>query len=224
MTLQHPLGRPDQLVPFPEPEFVAGRPNIYGINYLAVNGWYIGKNQTGIAAYMGSPSDAALKAIADAHAAVHIRPEDIVRYKHILWSPPEATIADCRDQEWIWIARFRAYHDGPVFNVFPVEDRSNDFHWSYHDPLTHVDQAQHSRWPVVYLKFDTKPDANGNCSGGKNGCGRPWGNHASSLYWCKAVHHNGREEWLYEPGPFRTLPFRRYREHKLRMINRGETA
>jgi hypothetical protein len=107
------------LVPTPKPELIPGKPNIYGIYYPKVNGWYIGKNETGLGDYMGSPSHAALKAIHDAHTAVKVGPDGIMREKHILWSPPDATIADCRNQEWIWIDRFRREHDGPVFNLFP---------------------------------------------------------------------------------------------------------
>lgn len=150
------------LVPNPEPEFVPGRPNIYGIYHPNVNGRYVGKNETGVEDYMGSPDRAARKAIADAHQAVG---PQIVRCKHILWSPPEATFEGCRNQEWIWIARFRAVHDGPVFNMFPIQDWSDDFRWE-HDPVTHVDRATNSRWPVVYLKLQASCDANGNCSGG----------------------------------------------------------
>ena len=74
-----------------------------------MNGWYIGKNETGRADYMGSPAREALKAIDDAHEKATL---PVKREKHILWSPPDATVAQCRDQEWIWIARFRANHDG----------------------------------------------------------------------------------------------------------------
>ena len=151
----------------PKPEFVFGRPNIYGIYYPNVNGWYVGKNETGDFGYMGSPERAARKVIDDAHAQAGL---PILREKHILWSPPGATIAQCRDQEWIWIARFRAEHNGPVFNQFPIQDWSNHFDWA-HDPVTHVDRATNSRWPVVYLKLDSRPDAEGNCSGTKASCG-----------------------------------------------------
>lgn len=216
------------LVPSPEPRLVAGRPNIYGIYYPLVNGWYVGKNETGVATYMGSPSDAARKAIMDAHAANGVSERDIVSEKHILWSPPDATIADCRDQEWAWIARFRACHDGPVFNKFPIEDWSDHFEWK-HDKETHVDRATNSRWPVVYVKLQASCDANGNCSGGKNGrysreCGRDWGSQTRGLYWCKVIHPDGREDWLYEPGPHQTLPFTRFRQHKLKMISSADGA
>lgn len=211
------------LVPIPELEFVPGRPNVYGVHYPAVNGWYIGRNDAGVLDYMGSPDREARKRIADTHEAIGIRPEDLVREKHILWSPPDATIANCHDQEWIWIAKFRAHHGGPVFNVFPIEDWSNHFEW-VHDPVTHVDRATNSRWPVVYLKLQATRDANGNCSGGKENrygreCGQPWGIQSQELYWCKVVHPDGREQWLCEPGQSRTRPYTAFRDHKFAMIN-----
>lgn len=207
-----------QFVPGAEPGFVPGRPNIYVIYYPKVNGLYVGKSETGRANYMGSPSAAVLKAIRDAHSAIGIGPEDIVREKHIVWSPPDATIAACRDQEWIWIGKARLNHDGPVFNKFPIEDWMNHFDW-FHDPVTHVDRATSGRWPVIYLKLGESCDVNGNCSL----CGQPWGDEMSGMYWCKKVYvANGREELLYQ-GTCVTLPYKRFLEDKLRMIN-GEAA
>jgi hypothetical protein len=208
-------------VPTPEPEFVQGRPNVYAIYHRSVNGWYVGKNETGDYEYMGSPDREARKAIVDAHAEVGL---PILREKHILWSPPGATIAQCRDQEWLWIARFRAEHAGPVFNVFPIQDWSNHFHW-YHDPVTHVDRATNSRWPVVYLKLQASCDADGNCSGGnyERICGRPWGQQTRGLYWCKVVYPESREEWLHGPAAGGN-PYDAFREHKFRMLNGGEVA
>jgi hypothetical protein len=207
-----------QLVPEPEPAFIAGRPNIYGIHYPRVNGWYLGKNETGVADYMGSPSPAALKAIRDAHA---VAGEPQQAQKHILWSPPEATRDECRNQEWIWIARYRAEHSGPVFNQFPTEDWTDHFRWE-HDPVTHVDRATNSRWPVVYLKLQARCDANGNCSGGEYAtrCGRSWGQQARDLLWCKVIYLDGREEWLLEPTA-RGNPYDAFRAHKFAMVNGG---
>ena len=209
-----------QLVPDPEPAFIDGRPNIYGIFYPQVNGWYIGKNETGVAGYLGSPSAATVKAIRDAHAAVGAA-ED--REKHVLWSPADATRESCRDQEWVWIARFRAQHDGPVFNQFPTVDWTDHFRWE-HDPDTHVDRATNSRWPVVYLKLQARCDANGHCSGGGYGarCGKPWGRQARDVVWCKVIHPDGREQWLLEPTT-RGNPYDAFRQHKVAMI-RGSTA
>ena len=209
------------LVPNPEPEFVTGRPNIYAIYYENVNGYYVGKNETGRADYMGSPDRAARKAIADAHKTVGMLE---VRKKHILWSPPTATYEECRDQEWMWIARFRAAHDGPVFNVFPIQDWSNHFRWD-HDPVTHVDRATNSRWPVVYLKLQASCDADGNCSGDnyERICGRPWGQQTRGLYWCKVIYPDGREEWLHGPAPDGN-PYEAFRDHKFNMLNGGEVA
>src|SRR4051812_47225020 len=87
--------------PPPEPEFVAGQPYIYGLYYPGVDGWYIGKNETGRADYMGSPSAGVVEAIKHAHSAAGILevPQPI---KRLLWSPTGATRQECRDQEWIW--------------------------------------------------------------------------------------------------------------------------
>jgi hypothetical protein len=51
-------------------DFVPGRPNVYGLFYPNVKGWYIGKNETGDATYMGSPSDAVRTAIRQAHLSL----------------------------------------------------------------------------------------------------------------------------------------------------------
>ena len=194
-------------------EFVAGRPNIYGLYYPNVNGWYVGKNETGQASYMGSPSRAALKKIDDAHEAVG---KGVVWQKHILWSPPGATREECRQQEVYWINRFRAEHDGPVFNIFPVMDRSNDFRWVHHDPVTHVDRAISSRRSVEYLKLDSRPDAQGLCSGQPASCGQPWGDQVRGTYWCKRLELNGDEVKLYS-GPCSSKPYRAFRDDKFEM-------
>ena len=171
----------------PEPKFVAGQPYIYGLYYANVDGWYIGKNETGRADYMGSPSDAVVKAIKDAHKEVGL-PNVPEPKKRLLRSPPGATRKECRDQEWFWIARARAEHGGPVFNLFPIQDWSNHFD-GVHDKATHVDRATNTRWPVVYVKLQASYDANGNCSGEKDWyvqeCGRPWGDQTCGVYWSK---------------------------------------
>ncbi len=202
----------------PEPGFVAGRPYVYGLHYPDVDGWYVGKNETGSATYMGSPSQAALLNIADAHQAVGMDtvPEPT---KRLFWSPPNATRKACCDQEWYWIARVRASHDGPVFNLFPIEDWTDHFSWE-HDPVTHVDRATNSRWPVVYVKLQASRDAQGRCSGGKAGwysrhCGGDWGDQARE-HWCKVIYPDGREVML--PG---ANPYHAFRSHKL-IMTRGD--
>lgn len=192
-------------------EFVPGRPNIYGLFYPNINGWYIGKNETGNASYMGSPSDAVRADIREAHLAAG-QPELVE--KCILWSPIDATRKECRDQEWIWIARFRAGHDGPVFNLFPTQDWSNHFKW-VHDPETHVDRATNSRWQVVYMKLQASPNAEQNCD--YRTCGRPWGAQADGLHWCKVIDAEGRETWLMPPSRDGN-PYDVFRRHKLAMI------
>lgn len=192
-------------------DFVPGRPNVYGLFYPNVKGWYIGKNETGDATYMGSPSDAVRTAIRQAHLRVAL-PELVE--KHILWSPAGATREQCRDQEWFWIARFRAGHTGPVFNLFPTQDWTNHFRWE-HDPQTHVDRATNSRWPVVYVKLQANPDAHQNC--GLRTCGRPWGEQARGLHWCKVIDAEGHETWLLQPTR-RGNPYDAFRKHKLAMI------
>ena len=142
-----------------------GQPCIYGLYYSSVNGWYIGKNDTGRAEYMGSPSAAVVIAIKEAHEALGL-PNVPQPTKRLLWSPPGATRQECHDQEWFWIARARAQHDGPVFNLFPIQDWTDHFDW-VDDKETHVDRATNSRWPVVYVKLQAVCDSNGNCSGGK---------------------------------------------------------
>lgn len=199
------------LVPVPEPGVVAGRPNVYGIYYPNVAGWYIGKNETGDALYMGSPSNAVRKQIRDAHRLADL-PE--VAEKHILWSPEGATREECRNQEWVWIARFRSEHDGPVFNLFPTEDWSDHFRWK-HDGVTHVDRATNSRWQVVYLKLQASPDKHGNCDFSR--CGQPWGDQLRGVHWCKVIYNDGAEEWLLEPSP-NGNPYDAFRRHKFDMI------
>jgi hypothetical protein len=195
--------------PFPAVvNFVPGRPNVYGLFFPNVNGWYIGKNETGDSAYMGSPSAAVRAAISEAHRRVG-RPELVE--KRILWSPPGATRAECRDQEWVLIAQFRAGHPGPVFNLFPTQDWSDHFRWE-HDPITHVDRATNSRWSVVYLKLQAAPDTERNCT--VRGCGRPWGVQERGLRWCKVIDAEGRESWLLRPSP-RGNPYDAFRRHKL---------
>ena len=135
-------------------------------------------------------------------------------------------VVDDSPPEWIWIARFRAQHDGPVFNQFPILDWSNHFHWE-HDPMTHVDRTTNSRWPVVYLKLQASCDADGNCAGGKDSrygrtCGRPRGDQTRGLYWCKVVYPDGRVKWPYEPGPHRQRAYHGFREHNLNMFNADE--
>jgi hypothetical protein len=195
-------------------EFVPGRPNVYGLFHPNVNGWYIGKNETGDAAYMGSPSEAVRAAIVDAHREAGL---PVVVEKHILWSPPGATVQQCRDQEWFWIARFRAGHGGPVFNLFPIRDWSDHFRWE-HDPLTHVDRATNSRWPVVYIKLQADPDAAGNCN--RKTCGQPWGAQVRGLRWCAVIDERGRQVSLLEPSP-RGNPYQAYRRHRLEMFRKG---
>jgi len=192
-------------------DFVPGRPNVYGLFYPNINGWYIGKNETGDPAYMGSASDAVRAAISTAHRQAGV-PEQVE--KHILWSPAQASRLQCRDQEWIWIARFRAGHQGPVFNLFPTQDWSDHFRWE-HDPLTHVDRATNSRWPVVYVKLQADPDTEQNCN--RTSCGHPWGSQVCGLRWCKVIDAQGRETWLLPPSP-RGNPYNAFRAHKLAMI------
>lgn len=200
------------LVPVPEPEVVAGRPNIYGIYYPNVAGWYIGKNETGNSFYMGSPSDAVRKKIHDAHNDACM-PE--VSEKHILWSPADATREECRNQEWIWIARFRSDPTATVFNLFPTLEWDDHFRWE-HDELTHVDRAINSKWRVVYLKLQASRDENGNCDYRR--CGLPWGAQLRGLHWCKVIYPDGREEWLLEPSP-RGNAYDAFRKHKFAMIH-----
>jgi len=209
------------LLPDVEPTFVNGQPYIYGLHFAAVDGWYIGKNETGRGDYMGSPSRAVVQAIAEAHAKVglHDVPQPT---KRLLWSPAGATRAECRDQEWFWIARARAEHRGPVFNLFPIQDWSNHFDW-VHDKVTHVDRATNSRWPVVYIKLQASCDAVGNCSGGKSNwygkeCGQPWGDQTRGVYWSKVVYPDDTEEMLCPPGRNRARAYQRFLEHKLDMI------
>jgi hypothetical protein len=114
---------------------------------------------------MGSPSQTALSAIADAHRAVGLSSAPAPT-KRLLWSPAGANREECRDQEWYWIAKVRATHDGPVFNQFPIEHCSDHFDL-VHDHVTHVNRASNSRWPVVYIKLQASRDAAGRCSGGK---------------------------------------------------------
>lgn len=192
-------------------DLVPDRPNIYGLFYPNINGWYIGKNETGEAHYMGSASDAVRAAISKAHLAAGV-PERVE--KHILWSPAGATREECRNQEWIWIARFRAGHDGPVFNLFPTQDWTNHFRWE-HDPETHVDRATNSRWPVVYVKLQAGPDDHQNCS--YQSCRRPWGRQTRDLRWCKVIDADGNEAWLLRPST-RGNPYNAFRKHKLAMI------
>jgi hypothetical protein len=182
---------------------------VYGLFYPNVNGWYVGKNETGTAGYMGSPSEAVRAAIGRAHQGVGL-PELVD--KRILWIG--VSRRECRDQEWVWIARFRAGHDGPVFNLFPIEDRSDHFAW-VHDPVTHVDRATNSRWPVVYVKLQADPDAAGNCN--RRSCGRPWGAQVRGLRWCKVIEPDGRQEWLMRPAR-RGNPYAAFRRHKLAML------
>src|SRR5258705_10773239 len=213
-------------VPPKEPGFILGQPYIYGLYYPDVNGWYIGKNDTGRADYMGSPSAAVVKAIADAHEVAGL-PTVPKPTKRLLWSPPGATLRECHDQEWLWIARAREHHDGPVFNLFPIQDWSDHFEW-VHDKETHVDRATNSRWNVVYLKLQARCDADENCSGGKNNwyrrnCGRPWGDQVKGSSWCKVVYPDGRAEWLQPPGP-KGSPYEAFRQHKFSMINGSKTA
>ena len=202
----------------PEPEFVAGRPNVYGIYHPNVNGWYIGKNFTGKKQYMGSPELEAVKAIEDAHAKVGL---PIKEEKRILWSEDGATATQCHAVEQRFIKLFRAEHDGPVFNVFPREDRSNDFRWVHHDPVTHVDRAISSRRSVEYLKLDSRPDAQGLCSGQPASCGQPWGDQVRGTYWCKRLELNGDEVKLYS-GPCSSKPYRAFRDDKFKMIHGTE--
>ena len=86
-------------VPPPEPRLVPGQPYVYGLYYNDVDGWYVGKSETGRSNYMGSPSDAVVMAIADAHQAIDMStvPEPT---KRLFWSPPNATRKECRDHEW----------------------------------------------------------------------------------------------------------------------------
>ena len=201
-----------------EPAFVSGQPYIYGLYWTEVDGWYVGKNETGRADYMGSPSQAALNSIADAHCSVGLSSVPAPA-KRLLWSPAGATREECRNQEWYWIAKVRANHHGPVFNLFPIEDWSNHFDW-VHDHVTHVDRASNSRWPVVYIKRQASPDSEGRCSGGKANwyrreCGEPWGEHPQEKF-CKVVYLDGREVQL--PGG---NPYDAFRKHKLAMT-RGE--
>ncbi len=205
-------------VPPHEPAFVEGQPYIYGLYYPEVDGWYVGKNETGRADYMGSPSEAAVVAIADAHHAVGLSSVPVPT-KRLFWSPPGALRRECRDQEWYWIARVRSLHDGPVFNLFPIEDWTDHFDW-VHDHVTHVDRASNSRWPVVYVKLQASCNAEGRCSGGKSGwylreCGEAWGDQAHDK-WCKVVYPDGREVIL--PG---ANPYQAFLKHKLAMI-RGD--
>lgn len=207
--------------PPPEPRFVAGQPYVYGLYYPDVDGWYVGKSETGRANYMGSPSEATLMDIVEAHQAKGLSavPEPT---KRLFWSPPNATREESRDQEWYWIARLRANHDGPVFNLFPTVDWSDHFDW-VHDPVTHVDRATSSRWPVVYVKLQASCDAQGNCSGGKANwysrhCGRPWGDQAHE-HWCKVIYPDGREVVL--PG---ANPYNAFRSHKLNMTRGNDPS
>jgi hypothetical protein len=210
---EHPTSA---LIPDPEPGLVRGRPNVYGIHYPNVNGWYIGKNETGVAEYMGSPSSSVLQAIADTHEEVGL---PIVARKRILWSPPSATRDECRDQEWVWIGRFRAEHEGPVFNVFPIQDWSNHLSW-YHDPVTHVDRTTNCRWGV-YLKLQQHCDSDGNCSL----CRQPWTRDERRIFWSKVVLNDGTEQMLYGPGPHSGKTYASFRDHKFEMLHGdpGET-
>jgi hypothetical protein len=191
------------LVPDPEPELVVGRPRIYVNYFQPVNGAYVGKNDSGDPNYQGSPQPQALKRISDAYAQIGITTGPHKSVQHMLWSPPGATIAECHNQEWIWIARFRAHHDGPVFNVFPIEDFSDHFNWE-HDPLTHVERATNSRWRVMYVKMSSWPDSQGNCvtHDGHHPCARPWGDQTPGAFWCKKIYldEDNREEWLIPPS------------------------
>lgn len=204
--------------PPPEPALVEGRPYIYGLYYAEVDGWYVGKSETGSTNYMGSASEAVAMAIADAHRAVGLRAVPVPT-KRLFWSPPDASRQECRDQEWHWISRVRALHEGPVFNLFPIEDWSDHFTW-VHDHVTHVDRASNSRWPVVYVKLQASCSADGRCSGGKSNwylheCGEPWGDQSHDK-WCKVLYPDGREIMLQG-----TNPYDAFRKHKLAMI-RGD--
>ena len=160
--------------PSRESVFVAGRPYVYCKYYPNVNGAYIGRNDTGNLNYQGSPSDEVKKRIADAHRLASAPVEWV---KRCMWSPEGAIVAETHVQEFNWIARFRTRHDGPVFNVFPVEDGINDFDWSDHDVHTHVDRGVNRQWPISYEKLQAFPDDMGNCSV----CGEPWGSRVSRV-------------------------------------------
>ena len=137
--------------------------------------------------------------------------------KYILWSPPSTSREECRDQEWLWIARFRAEHAGPVFNVFPIQDWSDHLRW-HHDQVTHVDRTTNCRWGV-YLKLQQHCDVDGNCSQ----CQELWTRDERDVFWAKVVYNDGAEQMLYGPGPHSRKTYNSLREHKFKMLS-GEGA